>query len=102
MALPAMERPQVCSLPALISARRRPPLTAVGSGRLGAVVPSPSRPLPLLPQHQAAPSAARAQVCAVAATTALKVVVPATATGTRLWVTAVAPPSWPLPPLPQQ
>src|SRR5689334_10748183 len=71
------------------------PCTRTGaSPRL--VVPSPSRPSPLFPQHQAAPAEVRAQVCSPPAETLANELHPVwkVATGTVV-ADAVLSPSWP-------
>jgi hypothetical protein len=55
-ALPAVERAQVIASPAPMAMNCWLPLTAVGLRRL-VFVPSPSWPLPLMPQQKAAPLA---------------------------------------------
>ena len=64
------------------------------------VVPLPSRPLPLLPQHCTPPLASTAQLWLLPADTLCAVVMPETGTGVLLLV-VVPLPSCPLPLLPQ-
>src|SRR5580765_3377246 len=85
--------PRCCSPPALIWANRRPPTTFVGV-HLVSLVPVPSWPNLLDPQHQATPDASTAQVCSQPALIWVNVWPPRTATGT-LRPTLVPSPSWP-------
>ncbi len=59
--MPSVSRAQVWEPPAAISATLASPLTATGVVLL-VVVPLPSWPLPLLPQHFTVASFSRAQV----------------------------------------
>src|SRR5436190_360454 len=64
------------------------PLTAVGVDR-SVVVPSPRRPLALLPQHLSAPAASTAQVCSLPPATCVVTLSPAVSTN-RAVTTSVA------------
>lgn len=61
-AVPVLVRPQVWSPPAVRLLNLSPPTTAVGVRTGLSVVPIPSEPYWLKPQHQAAPWASSAQV----------------------------------------
>src|SRR5436190_19235316 len=85
---------QVCSAPAKTPTLRLV-IMPTGSGR-SVVVPSPSWPALLAPQHLTVPDCSTAQVCArPAATRVTPLARPVTSTGTALNAPADGAPSWP-------
>ena len=70
----------MCSEPAARALNLTPPLTARGT-LLPRVLPSPSWPAPLSPQHHAAPSPVRPHVCRAPAVSITKLWLPATGAG---------------------
>src|SRR3954469_19322780 len=75
------------------------PVTLTGAGLLP-LLPSPSWPLPLLPQHFTEPSPSSAHVWKPPAARPIAPVMPTTVTG-MLELVVVPSPSWPLPFEPQ-
>ncbi len=77
------------------------PMPDTGTGvELSVVVPFPSCPSPLRPQHEVVPSTSRAQECSTPVVTSVALSMPDTFTGVRLLITLPSP-SWPKSLLPQ-
>ena len=79
--LPPLRNTQVCRAPVATATASTSAGTPVGTSRGEVVVPSPTCPLSLRPQHCTVPSAMRAQECPLPTAICVALLTPATATG---------------------